>query len=189
MSAIPSNMPNSLSHLTIALCILTASHAACETVVPSARPNASAIDAATQDRAATAQADAEPECGPAAPNNVAVPAPFAGRTAPMPTTPAVIVAGKTRFRQRCSLCHGASGEGDGREGPFNPPAANLTLGARAEDYLFWRISAGGPEAPFCSAMPAFEDFFSEKVRWELVAYVRSLAAGAGDASVDSDSGD
>ncbi len=82
--------------------------------------------------------------------------------------------------QSCYVCHGETGQGDGlfSQG-MNPRPINLTDAALMErlsnDYLYWRISEGGKEAPFLSAMPAFKEFLSEDQRWELIAYLRSIA--------------
>ena len=114
-----------------------------------------------------------------------IPAAYAGRTSPLVTTPAILAAGKARFLDRCAICHGSGGKGDGRGGPFEPPSANLTAEIRSESYLFWRIAEGGYTAPFCTAMPAFAGSFSERQRWELVAHLRDLA-GANDAGVAGD---
>lgn len=129
------------------------------------------------------------ECAASAAPAARVPAPYAGLRSPLSPTANVLLAGRTRFSQRCALCHGDSGRGDGREGPFVPPAADLTATLRGEDYVFWRISEGGNVDPFCTAMPAFGRLYTEQARWELVAHVRDLA-GAGDAGVsDAGAGD
>jgi mono/diheme cytochrome c family protein len=84
------------------------------------------------------------------------------------------------FSQDCAVCHGAEGNGQGifSQG-MNPRPIDLTdkaLMDRLDDsYLFWRISEGGLEPPFLSAMPAFEEMLEEEQRWQLVAYLRSIA--------------
>lgn len=128
------------------------------------------------------------ECKPGPIADVPVPAGYAGRQSPLDLTPEVLVAAKKRFLDRCAICHGAGGRGDGRGGPFDPPSADLTARLRSEDYLFWRITEGGYDEPFCSAMPAFGKSYTERERWELVAYLRDLA-GARDASTDSGGAD
>ena len=127
------------------------------------------------------------ECVPNVVSDAPVPAPYTGRRSPLSPTPPILAQGKTRFDARCALCHGFTGRGDGKEGPFVPPAADLTKRLRPEDYLFWRISEGGSVDPFCTAMPDFGTLYDERARWELVAYVRDLA-GAGEASAP-DAGD
>ena len=91
-----------------------------------------------------------------------------------------IAAGKELYTTNCLTCHGPEGKGDG-EGAVNldPKPANLSDGAMMADlsdgYLFWRISKGGAFEPFNSAMPAWEQSFTEDQRWQLVTYVRSLS--------------
>lgn len=125
------------------------------------------------------------ECEPRTIPDAPIPAAYAGRRSPLVTTPAILEAGKARFLDRCAICHGAGGKGDGRGGPFEPPSADLTAALRSEDYLFWRIAEGGFTDPFCTAMPAFAKSYSERQRWELVAHLRDLA-GASDAGVAGD---
>jgi mono/diheme cytochrome c family protein len=146
------------------------------------------VDAATD--AQSREKDGEPPsvvCVRALDKTEVVPPPYAGRMNPLSPSASVIASGKTRFAQRCALCHGYGGRGDGSEGPFDPPAADLTARVRADDYLFWRLSEGGRAEPFCSAMPRFATLFTEQTRWELAAYVQSLAEppdAASDAAAD-----
>ena len=165
----------------IALALLVACEAGTAAVSDDAGNADAGPDARPRMEAATPPA---PSCEPTVVPDAAVPAPYAGMRSPLSPTAGVIASGKTRFAQRCVLCHGPSGRGDGLEGPFDPPAADLTLRLRADDYLFWRITEGGGADPFCTAMPAFAKLFTEQARWELVAYVRDLA-GSVDAAVDS----
>lgn len=84
------------------------------------------------------------------------------------------------FEQNCTICHGFRGRGDGmfREG-MNPKPIDLTdavlMERLGDNYLFWRLSEGGLNPPFFSAMPAFKDILSEEDRWQLIAYIRSIA--------------
>ena len=178
------NRPTSRSRASALLAIT--SLAACGTGSAVGAEDASTPDVRAPDArpdVQTASSECEPNVAPDAP----VPAPYGGRRNPLSPTPAILSAGKTRFDGRCALCHGSEGHGDGREGPFVPPAADLTAKVRPADYLFWRISEGGNVDPFCTAMPAFGTLYSEQARWELVAYVGDLAR-AGDAST-ADAGD
>lgn len=122
-------------------------------------------------------------CRPQDASGVVVPAVFAGRSNPRAGDAAAIARGRSFFGARCALCQGPDGDGRGLEGPVDPPAADLTVGGRADDYLLWRITEGGREPPFCSGMPSYRAL-TETERWELVAYVRTLAA-----SVATDAGD
>lgn len=99
-----------------------------------------------------------------------------------------ITAGQELYTTNCLTCHGPEGKGDG-DGAVNldPKPANLADGAMMVDlsdgYLFWRISKGGAFEPFNSAMPSWEQAFTEEQRWQLVTYVRSLS---GDDHHDDD---
>ena len=174
----------SLATLAVAVCVLGPT--GCDSEIDEQAADASSRDAARESRASEVGADPEaPECTPSTPDGAFVPEPYWGRTTPLSVTANTIEAGKDRFLQRCAGCHGRSGTGGG--GISGRPApADLTRVVRPEDYLFWRISEGGGFAPFCSGMPAFAPAFGETARWELVAFVRSLAepaiVDAGDAA-------
>lgn len=120
-------------------------------------------------------------------NAAASPGAYAGRTNPISGEAEAVSAGGSFFAARCALCHGSEGRGDGPEGPADPPPADLTARRRTNAHLFWRISEGGRASPFCSAMPAF-DYASERTRWQIVAFVQTLAprddAGTADAGAE-----
>lgn len=113
---------------------------------------------------------------------------FASLTNPEAGHEDALAAGEELFTIHCVTCHGPEGKGDG-EGAVNldPKPANLADGAMMGDlsdgYLFWRVSKGGAFEPFNSAMPAWEQTFTEEQRWQLVSYVRSLS---GDGDHDDD---
>ncbi len=92
--------------------------------------------------------------------------PFAG-------DPAAIEAGAAIYKQQCAVCHGARGRGDGPAGiALNPRPANLTSKAvqeQSDGALYWKITTGrGP-------MPAFKSILTDEQRWQVVAYLRTLA--------------
>lgn len=169
-----------------ALATGTASEA-CDAGEPGAAtdPAAPPLDASSFRDARPSSGPPPEECEPKTIPDAPIPAAFAGRKSPLETTPEVLAAGKARFLDRCAICHGAGGKGDGRGGPFEPPSADLTAALRSEDYLFWRIAEGGFTDPFCTAMPAFAKSYSERQRWELVAHLRFLA-GASDGGLADD---
>jgi mono/diheme cytochrome c family protein len=45
----------------------------------------------------------------------------------------------------------------------------------SDAYIFWRITEGGVEAPFNSAMPAWGDAYSTDQIWQLVSFLRTFA--------------
>lgn len=125
-------------------------------------------------------------CVPEDASTTAIPAAYAGKKNPLAGNAGSISNGSSFFSGRCALCHGTTGKGDGLEGPSDVPAANLTALRRPDDYLLWRITEGGRNAPFCSSMPSFS-YLTETQRWELVAFVQSIAPSENDAG--SDAGD
>lgn len=112
------------------------------------------------------------------------PLPYAKLSPPVALdAPEIIAAGQAIFQANCVLCHGPKGDGNGSVHPqFGPAPADLTSRERAKvrtpQYLFWRISEGGRVEPFLSRgsiMPAWKYQLTEEQRWQVVAYVRSLA--------------
>ena len=91
-----------------------------------------------------------------------------------------IESGRLKFRMSCSGCHGLRAKG-GRSGP------DLTRGAFAAgdtDADLYRVIAKGVPG---AEMPGFSDSFEPDELWQVVSYVRSLAAhdaapSAGDAA-------
>lgn len=148
-------------------------------------------DAGNDRRAArpTPTAEEEEEDAPACARGditaVTPPADYRTRQSPLTVTSDVIEAGGEWYTNRCALCHGAEGRGDGKEGPFDPTPADLTARRRSDAYLFWRISEGGGSPPFCSAMPAFEGLYTETQRWQLVAFIQETFAPKLDAGIDA----
>ena len=105
-----------------------------------------------------------------------IPAPYAGKTSPLPVTRENIAAGKTLFEGNCASCHGKSGAGDGEAGKdLNPPPADIThiLGRPLDrdDFFMWTISEGGGKLK--TDMPAFKEALSEKERWQIIQYLRN----------------
>lgn len=76
----------------------------------------------------------------------------------------MIKAGETTFYQNCVYCHGARGVG-GR-------GKKLQCRDLDPDYLFDVISNGLTEGSFF--MPAWKDSMDERMRRQLVSYVKSL---------------
>ena len=97
-------------------------------------------------------------------------------------SPARVAKGKKLYHQRCAICHGNSGKGDGQAAPFqiNHPR-NFIAGVfkyqstspddpPSDMDLFRSITAGFP----AHGMPSYR-YLSEKERWALVHYVKSLS--------------
>lgn len=80
--------------------------------------------------------------------------------------------GPSLFQENCVICHGKAGKGNGEAAAaMKPRPKSLTdkaVQAQTDGELFWKISEGR------EAMPGWKSI-SEKERWALVRYVRSLA--------------
>ena len=98
---------------------------------------------------------------------------------PVPTDPKSVSQGKDLFIAACVPCHGPAGKGDGpvsttleRDGAHIRPG-NLSdpkLWQQSDGAIFWKISEGR------NPMPSFQEALSEEQRWQIVNYVRTLAA-------------
>ena len=113
-------------------------------------------------------------------HHVSVPAPYTGLTNPVKADQASLDRGAEQYSTLCASCHGDGGMGDGPAGAnLAPPPAPVahTSQMLGDDLLFWRISEGGLQEPFGSAMPAWKDSLDEETRWDLVNYMRALGQG------------
>ena len=181
----------------VAACLVAAGFAsvlaaACSdaTDAPSSVADSSTADTAAPDARRPLPDAEDVTCDAGDASTESPPAPYAGRTNPVAGQRSAINAGQATFGVRCAFCHGPVGKGDGPEGPKHPPPADLTAKRRDDDFLLWRISTGGRDAPHCSAMPAFAASLTETQRWQLVAFVRTLEpAAVADAGADADAGD
>ncbi|MBK7894359.1 MAG: c-type cytochrome [Anaerolineaceae bacterium] len=113
-----------------------------------------------------------------------LPPAYAALSNPFANDPAAVAAGKAVYDDHdCYECHGENldGQGNFSEG-LKPRPVNLTdpalmnLPFITDSYLFWRISEGGSQAPFFSAMPAWKAYLTETERWQVIAYIRSQVA-------------
>ena len=89
-----------------------------------------------------------------------------------------IVKGIDLYAAHCATCHGRGGEGDGPGGAgLVPRPADLTAphtGQHTAGDLFWWLTHGIPS----SGMPPFADVLTEDDRWDVINFLRALAAGA-----------
>src|SRR6266568_365435 len=89
-------------------------------------------------------------------------------------------AGKAIYEGSCVGCHGPTGQGGRMATTLAVPPRNLAdqayMGTRSDQQLFDIISQGGPAAGLSPIMMAFGSQLSEQHIWDIVAYVRTLAA-------------
>jgi putative copper resistance protein D len=94
----------------------------------------------------------------------------------VPWTAGSIASGATLYHAHCASCHGASGAGDGPEVLTLPqPPGDLRsrrLAFHTAGDLFWWITYGIPS----TRMPAFAQRLDDDQRWDVVNFVRALAA-------------
>lgn len=94
--------------------------------------------------------------------------------APPPVTADLVALGRERFDIFCSVCHGLTGEGDGRvvQRGFPSPPSYLSARLRAApaQHFFDVMTHGyGVMYPYADRVPPQE-------RWAIVAYIRALQA-------------
>ncbi|MGY2377144.1 FTR1 family protein [Pseudomonas sp. SDO524_S393] len=85
--------------------------------------------------------------------------------------------GAPLYAQHCSVCHGATGAGDGPAGVgMTPPPANLRDAVRLDRlslYAIYNTLGLGVEG---TDMPAFADQLDDRQRWDLATYIASFTA-------------
>ncbi len=89
--------------------------------------------------------------------------------------------GRRVYYENCVYCHGDDMAGDGLFAHgLDPIPANFqdatTIAMLQEGYIFWRIAKGGPglpseSTPWLSAMPAWENFLSERDMWDVTLFL------------------
>lgn len=109
----------------------------------------------------------------------AIPPEYAGRVMPagMRDDPKVRVTGKEIYEGKvnsevnCARCHGSDGKPT-KLGKGAPDLSDPAVGKKHSDaQWFWRVS----EKKVGSTMPGFKDKVSEEQRWQVIAYLRTLA--------------
>ncbi len=98
-----------------------------------------------------------------------------GQVATAPSGPPSLEIGKGVYVQRCALCHGESGKGDGPAGKaLNPPPRNHTdktyMDTLTDDQIRQTVMDGK------GAMPPHKALLSQTELESVVLYVRSLSS-------------
>lgn len=89
-----------------------------------------------------------------------------------PMNAALLARGRERFEIYCAVCHGYTGEGDGRivqRGMPHPPSYLEDRLRAAPDSHFLTVIANG-----YGAMYSYADRVAPEDRWAIVAYIRAL---------------
>ena|ERR1700688_939651 len=94
---------------------------------------------------------------------------------PLKPSQANLPEARRLYEDKCSECHGDAGKGDGSQAKmYDPKPSDLTDAAHmnsvSDGELFYKISQGH------RPMPAFKKRYSDEQRWQLVSFIRSLAA-------------
>lgn len=100
---------------------------------------------------------------------------------PFPPTPDSVAAGKAAYQISCAKCHGQSGDGKTTYARWHSvKPADLSdadhMAEMTDGELFWKITEGK------KPMPSFKTKLSDEQRWQIVDYIRTLAAPAPSAS-------
>lgn len=89
--------------------------------------------------------------------------------------------GRKLFAYYCASCHGEKGMGDGFNAVnLDPQPRDLTdkkevyMAKQKNEHLFKVISTGGKSIEKSPRMPPFGNTISEKERWQIIAFVRTL---------------
>ena len=112
------------------------------------------------------------------------PARAARATNPVRPDARSLAEGKQIYANECLVCHGASGKGDGsKAGELRTNPGDLSdprMSQQTDGELFWKITRGR------TPMPAYRGRFSEKQRWAMVNYLRTLVDRAGAATASTE---
>jgi mono/diheme cytochrome c family protein len=93
---------------------------------------------------------------------------------PIPNTAESRSRGQKIYLEKCVLCHGLKGDGQGEIGKtLDPPIPAFTdrlmMKEMTDGEIFWKITTGKGQ------MPSYQKELTEKERWDLVNFIRSFA--------------
>jgi mono/diheme cytochrome c family protein len=99
------------------------------------------------------------------------------RKNPLQPSEAALRAIRPIYNDKCAVCHGQSGRGDGHDASlYDPRPTNFTdsqyLDLASDGELFYKMTEGH------RPMPSFKRRLSEEQRWQLVLLIRSFATSA-----------
>lgn len=92
---------------------------------------------------------------------------------PLPTSEAALQSIRPIYHDKCAVCHGERGKGDGHDAKlYDPLPTNFTdanhINAATDGELFYKLSEGR------RPMPGFKKRLTEEQRWQLVLLIRSF---------------
>ena len=104
---------------------------------------------------------------------------YKGRHNPFRPTIGNLVDGANLYDERCAVCHGMMGVGDGEAGTkLEVPPADLSrsLGEQLyrDDFFYWSIAEGG--AQFGTDMPTFKNDLKPGEIWKILTFMRAAFA-------------
>lgn len=92
---------------------------------------------------------------------------------PITSDAASLKEAKTAYTTYCTPCHGDKGKGDGvaAAGLSVKPAdhSSAVVQSQTDGAIFWEMSEGH------NPMPSYKKAFTDRQRWQLVNYIRTLA--------------
>jgi len=119
-------------------------------------------------------------------NHWTAPEEAASRSNPVEASELSLTRGAEAYRANCVSCHGTEARGDGQlAAHLNPAPADLVMMAPMHPAgdLAWKIEVGR------GAMPAWKGLLSEEQVWDIVNYLKSLAANDSEDDSGDDSGE
>jgi mono/diheme cytochrome c family protein len=103
---------------------------------------------------------------------------------PIMSSEAVLQSIRPIYNDKCAVCHGISGKGDGHDAKlYDPLPTNFTdsqrLDSVSDGELFYKMTEGH------KPMPSFRKRLTDQQRWQLVLLIRSFATPAASGSPTS----
>src|SRR5271156_4286215 len=101
---------------------------------------------------------------------------------PVPPSDQAVKSIRPLYLDKCAVCHGDSGKGDGHDASlYNPTPSNFTdpkqMHGLTDGELFYKMTEGH------KPMPSFKKRLTEEQRWQMVLQLRSFAAPPGNLDV------